>query len=270
MKRNLEETPVKSENKKERKQSPIQKLAREFDLFGKALGQLVYPIPENMASGKSVSLDQASVKAIAEALRPEVEQMILRLNSPLMEKLDQLMKRMDNFEKRMDTLEKNVQPIEDIMEKVMDENVQREIKKKELIIKSMPESTKVTPAERINEEKENAFQMMKPFYAGLEKEDIVFCRRMGAYRPEGQTRPRLLQVGLISCLERERILIGAKRAKNFGLRPSLTKMQMEKMKDLYKERDQKNGENPQGGKIWIVAGPPGEQQLRQVNKRNTS
>ena len=158
-------------------------------------------------------------------------------------------------------------PMDEIMGQVMEESVQREMRKKELKIMDMPESAKALPAERFNEEKEKAFNLMKTFYAGLEIEDIVFCRRIGGFGLAGQTRPRPLLVGLVSNLERERILIGARRAKNFNLKPSLTKMQMEKMKELYKQRDQKNGVNPQGPKIWIVAGPPGEQQLRQVTKR---
>ena len=204
--------------------------------------------------------------SMIEALGKDLGTRMDRMQERIENKLETIGGRLEAVESRLETLEKNNLPIEEIMDQIMDETDQREIRKKELKLMEVPESSKTRPDERYKEDKEVAFQTLKELCGGLLEDDIVFCRRLGGY-DQGLARPRPLLVGLVSSTERERILIAARRAKNSQVKPSLTKMQIDRMKELYKLRDQKNGENPRSPKIWIVAGQPGEQQLRQVFKR---
>ena len=222
--------------------------------------------PQKEENQTNMATDFEALRSLIETLGTKMDRIENKLET-IGGRLEAVEGRLEAVESQLEALEKNNLPIEVIMEKVMDETVLRETRKKELKLMDVCESTKAGPAERVKEDKEAAFLTLKELFGGLLEEDIVFCRRLGGY-DQGLAKPRPLLVGLVSSIERERILIAARRAKNPQVKPSLTKMQTERIKELYKLRDQKNGENPQSPKIWIVAGPPGEQQLRQVNKRH--
>jgi len=263
MKRILEvspgKTPVKSDSKKDRILSPPSENMAGKDSVAALAAAIMPQIQELM--DKLTDQIQKDLASHEKSLRDELTTRMVALESKFVTKIEAL-------ETKIATLEKDILPMDKIMGQVIDEHHEREMKRLEVIILDIEETGLVAPSERGKLEKGKAFDKLKAFSPSLEKEDLLFTKRMGkaeGRKPEDKPRPMLVRFKYEA--DRQSVLKGADKAKDRKVKPCLTKCQLQRRKEIYMEKAAKNEKNSIPGKEWVVMGAPGREELRLMKKK---
>ena len=157
---------------------------------------------------------------------------------------------------------------------VFDELEQREAKKNNLMIFSLDEQdSELQPLERKNLDTETVMEIFHTLGCKIDADnDIRFISRVGEY---SSGKPRPLTIGFKAEDKKDKILKSAWKLakcsyKHISISPDLTKMQVEKEKELIsKAKDLNSKLTPEEAKnfYWKLVGKKGYRQIRKIRSR---